>query len=124
MTTLSETNYDGDLILFEEDAHYSRDKGIIISGQNVRIGAVLGRITASGKWTLSAPGASDGSQTPAGILVHEDVDASAGDKAGVILRRHARVRRKALIFHSTIDDATKRQTAVTALAAVGILVDA
>ncbi|MFN3261642.1 MAG: head decoration protein [Pikeienuella sp.] len=121
MTTLSEPNYTGDVVLWEEDAFYSRDEAIIISGQNVKIGAVLGQITASGKWTLSAPGASDGSQAPKGVLVHADVDATGGDAAGVILVREARVRRAGLIFHSTIDDATKRNTAVAALKAVGII---
>lgn len=124
MTTLTEGAYHGDVVLWEEDAFYSRDEAIIVSGQNLKIGAVLGQITASGKWTLSAPGANDGSQTPKGVLVHEDVDASAGDKAGIVLVRQARVRRGGLIFHSTIDDATKRATAVAALKAVGILTDA
>lgn len=42
-------------------------------------GEVLGRVTASDKYILSASAAADGSQTPVAVLA-EDVDASAGDK--------------------------------------------
>lgn len=52
----------------------------LVSGQNLARGAVVGRITASGKLTLSAAAANDGSQVPIGVLA-DAVDASAGDKA-------------------------------------------
>jgi len=55
----------------------------LISGQNLVRGAVLGRITASGKFTLSLAAASDGSQTPIAVLV-EATDASGGDKACLV----------------------------------------
>ncbi|PLU60307.1 head decoration protein [Sinorhizobium medicae] len=50
----------------------------IVSGQNLKRGAVLGNITTSDKYTLSASAAADGSQTPALVLA-TDCDASAGD---------------------------------------------
>lgn len=53
-------------------------KVTILSGQVQPRGAVLGRITASGKYVLSLAAAADGSQTPDMILA-EDVDASGGD---------------------------------------------
>ena len=55
----------------------------IASGSNLTKGAVLGRITSSGKFILSAAGASDGSETPDAILA-ETVDASAEDKQAVV----------------------------------------
>lgn len=54
----------------------------IISGQNLQRGALLGKITASGKCNLSLAAAADGSQTPYAILV-EAVNASGGDKKGL-----------------------------------------
>lgn len=54
----------------------------LLSGQNLLRGAVLGKITAGGKYTLSASAAADGSQTPVAILA-EDTNAAAGDKATV-----------------------------------------
>lgn len=58
----------------------------ILSGQNLKRGAVLGKITASGKYTLSASGASDGSQTP-DLILAQDVDASAADKPALAYAR-------------------------------------
>lgn len=51
----------------------------LVSGQTLQRGALLGKITASGKFKLSASAASDGSEVPCAILV-DDVDASASDK--------------------------------------------
>ena len=47
------------------------EKATLVAGQNLQRGALLGRITASGKLTLSTSAAGDGSQTPVGILVHD-----------------------------------------------------
>src|ERR1700722_12156345 len=53
-------------------------KGTLVSGQNLLRGALLGIITATGKYTLSLLASSDGSQVPDSILV-EDANATAGD---------------------------------------------
>ena len=55
----------------------------IKSGQNVKKGSVLGKITSSGKFVLSLKASSDGSETPDAILA-EAVDASTADKHGVV----------------------------------------
>jgi hypothetical protein len=55
----------------------------LISGQNQPRGALLGKITASGKYTLSLSASSDGSQVPCAILVH-DTDATGGDQKTAI----------------------------------------
>lgn len=54
----------------------------ITGGAFVR-GTVLGRITASQKYTIALAAAADGSQTPVALLV-DDVDASAADAIGGI----------------------------------------
>ncbi|HHJ4165606.1 TPA: head decoration protein [Raoultella ornithinolytica] len=56
------------------------DTGIITGGTYKR-GAVLGVVTASGKYKLSVKTATDGSEKPAAILV-DDVDASTTDQNG------------------------------------------
>lgn len=58
----------------------------LLSGQNLKRGALLGQITVGGKWVLSLAAASDGSQVPKGILV-DDCDASAGDKSTLAYKR-------------------------------------
>jgi hypothetical protein len=50
----------------------------LLAGQLYKKGSVLGVITASGKLTLSASAAGDGSQTPIAVL-NIDVDATAAD---------------------------------------------
>ena len=61
-------------------------KVTIISGQNLVRGAVLGKITASGKYTLSLSAAADGSQTP-DLILAEDCNASTGDKVALAYAR-------------------------------------
>jgi hypothetical protein len=55
----------------------------VLSGQNLTRGALLGRITASGKYVLSLSASVDGSEVPDAILA-EDADASGGDKLGIV----------------------------------------
>lgn len=55
----------------------------IITGQNLVRGTVLGKITASGKFTTSLSASSDGSQTPDAILL-EDCDATSADKVAPV----------------------------------------
>ncbi|MDH5528379.1 MAG: head decoration protein [Nitrospirota bacterium] len=54
------------------------DAETLIAGQNLVRGAVVGKITVSGKLTLSAAAAVDGSEIPYAILA-ADTDATAGD---------------------------------------------
>ena len=53
-------------------------KVTIITGQNILRGAVLGKITASGKYNLSLSAAVDGSEIP-DLILAEDCDASGAD---------------------------------------------
>lgn len=58
----------------------------LISGQNLARGAVLGKITASGKYNLSLSAAIDGSETP-DLILAEATDASAGDVVTIAYER-------------------------------------
>lgn len=58
-------------------------KTVTITGGLFLRGTVLGKITASGKYTLALAAASDGSQTPVAILV-DNVDATSADALGGI----------------------------------------
>src|SRR5690348_9056987 len=61
-------------------------KVTLVAGQTLVRGAVLGIITASGKYTLSASAAADGSQAPDSILA-QDCDATAADAECLIYER-------------------------------------
>lgn len=57
-------------------------ESIVVDTGNLVRGALLGRITATGKWVLSLAAAADGSEVPRAILA-EDTDATAADKTTV-----------------------------------------
>ena len=120
MPVLNEQSYLGDWLKFEADNLYSRDEVTVVSGQNLTTGEVVGVITASGKVTQLAPGASDGSQNAAGVLLL-DVDASAADKPGVVIARHAICSDKKIVWPGGITGPQKT-AAIAQLKALGILV--
>ena len=63
---------------------FPRETGevVLAAGMFYPEGSVLGKVTASGKCTLAAAAASDGSQNLYGILA-EDVDATDGDRTSI-----------------------------------------
>ena len=79
--SFSSAAYSPDGLLIGEHPVTSRQI-TLLSGQNLARGAVLGKITASGKYTLSASGAIDGSEIPDCVLA-EASDASGGDLATI-----------------------------------------
>lgn len=77
----SQGTFTPDGIIAGEDDLQSRQI-TLVSGQNQPRGAVLGKITASGKYKLSASAAGDGSEVPAVVLA-EATDATSADKVTV-----------------------------------------
>jgi hypothetical protein len=55
----------------------------LASGQVVQRGAVLGLITASGKYALALSASGDGSQNPS-VIAADTIDASQGDALGAV----------------------------------------
>jgi hypothetical protein len=82
VASFASQSYTPDRLVVDSTSLLSR-KVTILSGQNLARGAVVGKITASGKYVLSLSAAVDGSQTPDGILA-EPIDASGGDKEGLV----------------------------------------
>lgn len=80
-TFSSSNSYDPNGLLVGENPVISRQI-TLITGQNLTRGAVLGKITASGKYTLSLSASADGSQVPDCVLA-EDTNATAADKLTV-----------------------------------------
>lgn len=73
--------------LIAGNAHLLSARAItVLSGQNLTRGAVLGKITASGKYVLSTAAANDGSQVP-DLVLAQDVNATAGDAPGLAYER-------------------------------------
>lgn len=74
MAVLGTSTYDN-LVAGEDTI---TDGGVLIAGQNLERGALLGKITASGKLTLSLSASTDGSEVPFAIL-NETTDATSAD---------------------------------------------
>lgn len=106
----------------QEAILYSRDNIILISGQNLAAGTVLGRITASGKHTILAPAAGTGEAVAVGILLL-DTDASLGDVKTVMGARDGMVPDNKIVWPAGIT-AGEKATAIAQLADVGIIVRA
>ncbi|MDP7130868.1 MAG: head decoration protein [Paracoccaceae bacterium] len=111
----------GDLLKYELNPNYTRESVTLLAGTDYPLGAVLGVVTASGKYTLSPATGTDGSETAAAVLI-EAVDASAADATGlVIIRGPALLSKAALVVDATIDDAAKFATKHGELIALGLI---
>ena len=121
MPVLTEPPRMGDTLKYELDPNYTREVVTLLAGTAYPVGAVLGKITASGKYTLSPATGADGAQVATAVLLYA-VDATLADAIGIVLARGpAIVSRAALAYDATVDDAAKITTKIGQLAAVGII---
>jgi hypothetical protein len=121
MTVLTQPPTLGDILKYELNPNFTRETITLLAGTAYPVGAVLGRITASGKYKLATSGGTDGAQTAAAVLLSA-VDASGADGPGIVIARGPAIVSKApLIFDTTVDDAAKTTTKHGQLAALGII---
>ena len=115
----------GDLIKRESDPDYTRETVTLKAGTAYPLGAVLGRITADGKYTFSPVASTtgtEGAEIACAVLLHP-VAASATDTQAVILARgQVIVADRALAFDASITDAAAQSLKHQQLAAHGIVV--
>ena len=121
MSVLTQPPTMGDVLKYELNPNFTRETVTLLAGTNYPVGAVLGRITASGKMKLSTATGTDGAQNAAAVLLY-DVDATAADATGiVVLRGPAIVSKAALVFDASVDDAAKTAAKHAQLTALGII---
>ena len=117
----------GDLIKRESDPDYTRETVTLKAGTAYPLGAVLGRITADGKYTFSPVASTtgtEGAEIACAVLLHP-VAASATDTQAVILARgQVIVADRALAFDASITGAAAQSLKHQQLAAHGIVVRA
>ena len=89
------------------------DSITLASGENIKRGAVLGKVTTGGKFKVSLSAASDGSENPVAIAI-EDVDATGADVTNVGVYIKGEFNARALIFGTghTVDSAKDKLRAV------------
>jgi len=121
MSVLTQPPTMGDVLKYELNPNFTRETATLLAGTNYPVGAVLGRVTASGKMKLSTATGTDGAQNAAAVLLY-DVDATGADATGiVVLRGPAIVSKAALVFDASVDDAAKTAAKHAQLTALGII---
>ena len=121
MTVYTEGRHAAEFVLSEANGGRSRDTITIVSGAGVvKVGTVLGKLTASGKYTPSPAAGADGSQTGAAITLYE-VDATSADVVVAAIVRDAEVNKNLLTYEGTVDQPAEKVTKNGELATVGII---
>ena len=114
----------GDLLKYELNGNYNREVVTLEAGTDYALGAVLGRITASGKYRLS-PAAEvvgdEGAESAVAVLI-EPINATAADAIGVVVARGpALVSKAALVFDASVDQAAEVTAKHAQLVTAGII---
>lgn len=119
---LTEANYTGDWLKDEfGEPNYCREEVTIASGQNLVSGAVVAKITASSKYSeYNNAASSTGEEVAAGILVFA-VNATSGDKPGVIIKRGPAVVSKEGLTWKSGADSTDKNAGLADLLTLGIV---
>ena len=121
MAVLTQPPGMGDVLKYELNPNYTREVVTLLAGSSYLVGAVLGKITASGKYTLAGATGSDGAETAAAVLLYA-TDATLADATGIVLARGpAIVSRAGLVFDASVDDGTKTAAKIAELAGAGII---
>ena len=121
MSVLTQPPTMGDALKYELNPNFTRETVTLLAGTSYPVGAVLGRITASGKMKLSTATGTDGAQNAAGVLLYATDATGADQNAVVIVRGPAIVSKAALVFDASVDDAAKTAAKNAQLTALGII---
>lgn len=124
MPTLTSPPTQGDLLKYELNGSYCRETVTLRGGASYPLGAVLGQVTATGKYILS-PAATvvgdEGAEVASAVLI-EAVDATGGDRTGLVLTRGpAIVSKSALGFDASVDQPAEIAAKHAELASQGIV---
>ena len=106
MATQTETRGALEFLLSEANSSRSRSTGTIESGQTLKAGHVLGKVSASGEYKEYNPGNADGSETAVAVLA-DDVDASGSAVEATLIDRDAEVHAALLVWFDGATDAQK-----------------
>lgn len=119
MSIQVESHHPGEFLLSEGNGDISRENITVLSGQVLLAGAVVGKITAGGKYKEFDPAAVDGSEDAAAILIF-DCDATSGDTEKAVIERLAEIKSDLLVWKSGVTD-NQKTAALAQLAAKFII---
>lgn len=107
----------GDLLLVEVAPGWTKDQGTLLAGTDYPLGQVLAKV--AGKYQVLDP-AGGAAANEAVAVLGEHVDATAGDKPGVLIARGAVVDLNELVWPAGIT-APQKTIALDELVALGIV---
>lgn len=101
------------------------------SAQTYKVGTVLGKITASGKYIISKQAAADGSQNPVAVFIGDyqglaqdtSIAATTDTKVLALTRGKVVVSKDMLLLDSSFSSQAQKDAAYASLKAAGILVE-
>lgn len=109
MAVLTEGKHTGEFLVSEAPGTISRETVTVTVGAATELepGAVLGKITATGKYVPYDDGAADGSEVAAGILyaAAENAGGAPLDVRATIIDALAEVRAADLVWQAGVDEA-------------------
>ena len=115
----------GDVLKREFDPNYNRELVTLVQGMSYPVGAVLGKVSATGQYTLSplsSPTGLEGAELACAVLL-ETIDAThAQMPALAVVRGPVIVSDTKLIFDTSIDNPDKHIIKHQQLAAFGLVV--
>ena len=108
---------------YEPSLGYCRETVVINdAAANLKIGTVLGMVTATGKYKVCVQTATDGSQNAAAVLMEDKTIANSTDtKVLALVRGPAIVSKSGLVLDASFDQDAEKAAAYAALAAKGIV---
>jgi hypothetical protein len=100
----------GDLLKYETDKNYCREVVTVASGQNLKLGTVVGIKTATDEVKIAsiASQETDGSDVAVGVIL-EDVDATGGAKKALMIARDAIIASGAVVFPNSASADQKKK---------------
>ena len=108
--SMEENNRLGDLLKYEADKNYCREVMTVASGQNLKMGTVVGIKTVTDEIKIVSidDEETDGSDSAFGVLL-EDVDATSAAKKALVIARDAILASDYVVFpaDSTADQKKK-----------------
>lgn len=127
----TDTQRYSNVVKYEDEPSLALTREVVIvndAAKTLKLGMLLGKVTATGKYKEAVETATDGSESPIAVVVGKDifaddvtVPATTDTKVLAIVRGDVIVSKAGLLPNASFNDATKLAAAYASLASVGIL---
>ena len=127
----TDTQRYSNVVKYEDEPSLALTREVVVvndAAKTLKLGMLLGKVTATGKYKEAVQSATDGSQNPVAVVVGKNifagdvtVPATTDTKVLAIVRGDVIVSKAGLLPNASFNDATKLAAAYASLASVGIL---